>query len=67
MVYFSKGKDVYCRQNGLRMTMQDQTADKRIICFYINEFGNQAVGVFDAAELDPVIKPKIDPKKLLAN
>ena len=66
MVTFTKGKDVYCRRNGLRMTMQEQTVDGRIICFYINEKGNQAIGVFEAAELDPVTKAKLNANQIIS-
>lgn len=65
MVTFTKGKDVYCRQNGLRMTMQEQTVDNRIICFFINEKGNQAIGVYEASELDPVTRVKINPQQVI--
>lgn len=65
MVTYKKGKDVYCRKNGLRMTMQEQVVDGRIICFYINEQGNQAIGVFEASELDSAVKLKVNPKLML--
>ena len=65
MVTFAKGKDVYCKKNGLRMTMQAQTVDGRVVCFFINEKGNQAIGVFEASELDPVTRTKLNPQQFI--
>lgn len=65
MIVFKKGKDVYSKKSGTRMTVEGFTSEGLVVCNFISEEGEYCQAEFEPWELEYAERFRFIPEHLL--